>query len=140
MAIIGSGKKKMWFCVNIIDLRKCTDIYNETQYVDLKGSHHTPNFHNFDDVILNLHIDYSDTLLTFFVFQLLVYLPLASFFFYYYLSVILHLMKAFRRKHLCLIVPCVSSYRSEHFPRSVVFCQLHQPLFTYSCGFVYLAQ
>ena len=79
-------KKKMWFCVNIIDLGKCTGIYNKTQYVDLKGSHHTPNFHNFDDVILNLHIDYYHTLLTVFVFQLLVYLPLASFFFYYYLS------------------------------------------------------
>ena len=36
------------------------------------------------------------------------------------------------RKCLCLIVPCVSSYRWAHFSRAVLLCQPHQHLFTHS--------
>ena len=35
-------------------------------------------------------------------------------------------------KHLCLIVPCVSSYRWVLFSRAILFCQPHQQLFTHS--------
>ena len=40
-------------------------------------------------------------------------------------------MKTLCRKRVCLIVPCVSSYRWVHFSRSVLFCQPHQQLFTH---------
>ena len=41
-------------------------------------------------------------------------------------------VKPLCRKRLCLIVPCVSSYRRVQFSRAVLFCQPHQQLFTHS--------
>ena len=44
-----------------------------------------------------------------------------SFFFYYFLSLFLHPVKTLCQKRLCLIVPCVLSYRWVHFSRAILF-------------------
>ena len=59
----------------------------------------------------------------------------ASFFCLLSLSIFLHPKKTIFVKSACvLLFPCVSLHWWVHFPRSVLFCQPHQQLFTHSSG------
>ena len=60
------------------------------------------------------------TFLTLFYINSLSIFFITSFYFDYFLSVFLHPLKTVCRKHLCLVVPCVSSYRWVHFSRAVL--------------------
>ena len=66
---------------------------------------------------------------------------LTFFFFYYFLSVLLHPTKTHCQKRLCLIVPCVSSYRRVHFSGAGLHWTWSQPLLSpLVCLFVHVAR
>jgi len=73
-------------------------------------------FCHFDDVVLNLRM---------LSYRCFTWTPCLSsslqFFFLLLFSVILHRTKTFCWKSLCLIIPCVSSYRWVHSSRDVLF-------------------
>ena len=81
----------------------------------------------FPDTLTRRRFKSTYTFLTVFCFNSLSIFFFACFFFYYYRSIFLHLTNTFCQKRLCLIGPCIWWV---HFPRSVLFCQPHQQLFT----------